>query len=145
MLLRSAGASCCRQPRRLSLRGCRNSSYGKREEEGAAMVEFAISADGTAMSQHDVFGDGQTQAGAAGFAGAGFVDAIKAFEETRQVLGGDSRAEILHIEFDAAASRAGAENDAAAGAAILHRIIDEIGKYLVDGFAKIGRASCRER
>ena len=65
------------------------------------MIEFALGADGAAVSQHDVFGDGQSQAGAAGFAGAGLVYAVEALEQARQVLGGNARTEILNIELDA--------------------------------------------
>src|ERR1700675_1232204 len=73
---------------------------GECEEEGAAAGEFAFGADGAAVGQHDVFGDGEAQAGAAGFAGAGFVDAIEAFEQAGQVLGGDAGAEIFDIKLD---------------------------------------------
>ena len=65
------------------------------------MVEFAFGADGAAVGEHDVLGDGEAEAGAAGFAGTRFVDAIEAFEKARQMFGGDAGAEILHIEFDA--------------------------------------------
>src|SRR6266581_3230674 len=55
------------------------------------------------------------------------------------MLGSNAGAKILNIkfdtEFDAARGRAGAEYDAAARAAILHRIVDQIRKDLVDGFA----------
>ncbi len=64
------------------------------------MAEFAFGADGAAVGEHDVLGDGEAEAGAAGFAGAGFVDAVEAFEEARQMLGGDAGAEILHVKFD---------------------------------------------
>ena len=103
------------------------------------MAEFTFRADGATVGEHDVFGDGEAQAGATGFAGAGFVDAVEALKETRQVLGGDAGAKILdvkfHSEFDAARGLARAEQDATSGAAILHGIVDEVGKNLVDGFA----------
>ena len=54
------------------------------------------------MGAHDVFGDGEAEAGAARFAGAGFIDAIEAFEEARKVLGRNAGAEITDIKFDAA-------------------------------------------
>ena len=103
------------------------------------MVEFAFGADGTTVGEHDVLGDGEAEAGAAGFAGAGFVDAVEAFEEARQMLGGNARAEILNIkfnpEFDATLGRARTQQDASASAAVLHRVVDQVGKDLVDGFA----------
>ena len=71
------------------------------------MVEFALRANGAAVRQHDVFGDGQPQSGAAGFAGAGFVDPVEALEQAIQMLGRNTGAKILNIEFDAVAISAG--------------------------------------
>ena len=99
------------------------------------MGEFAFGADGAAVGEHDVLGDGEAEAGASGFAGAGFVDAIEAFEQAREMLGGDAGAEILDEEFDGVGNGAGAENDASAGWAVFHGIVDQVGKNLVDGFA----------
>src|SRR5260221_9625393 len=104
------------------------SGGGQSEEKGGAVAKIAFGADGAAVGQHDVLGDGEAEAGAAGFAGAGFVDAIETFEEARQVLGGDTGAKILNIEFDsefdATLGGARSEQDASAGAAVLHRIVD---------------------
>src|SRR5258708_33506470 len=61
---------------------------GEGEEAGAAVAEFAFGADGAAVGEHDVFGDSEAEAGAAGFAGAGFVDSVEAVEEARQVVPG---------------------------------------------------------
>src|SRR5579859_1242970 len=125
--------------------GRRRMSLGSREgeQEGAAVVEVTFGADGAGVGAHDVLGDGQAEAGAAGFAGAGFIDAVKAFEEAGQMLGGDSGAEVTHIELDGAlraagrgcSHTAGAEFDAAAGPSVFHGVVDEVGEYLVDGFA----------
>lgn len=51
------------------------------------------------MGEHDVFGDREAKAGASGFAGAGFIDSIEAFEEARKMFGGDTRTEVLHTKF----------------------------------------------
>src|SRR5260370_42504374 len=55
------------------------------------------------------------------------------------MLGSNACAEVLNVkfdaEFDATRGGTGAEYDAAAGAPILHRVIDEIRKDLVNGFA----------
>ena len=99
------------------------------------MVEFAFGADGAAVGQHDVFGDGQAEASTAGFAGAGFVDAIEAFEQSRQVLGGDAGAEILNKEFNTANCGTRAQNNAPAGTAVFHGVVNEIGKHLMNCFA----------
>jgi hypothetical protein len=87
------------------------------------------------VGEHDVFGDRETQAGAPGFAGASFVHAIEAFEQPREVFGSDAGAEVLHEEFHAAGSGAGAKDDASASSPILEGIINQIRKYLMDGFA----------
>ena len=47
------------------------------------MREFAFGADGAAVGEHDVLGDGKAEASASGLAGTGLVDAIKALKETR--------------------------------------------------------------
>ena len=52
------------------------------------------------MSQNDMFGDGQPQAGAARFAGASLVHSVETLEQARQMLGRNAGAEILHIELD---------------------------------------------
>ena len=87
------------------------------------------------MGQHDVLGDGEAEAGASGFAGAGFVDAIEALEQAREVLGGNAGAEVLDEEFHGVGNGAGPEDDSSAGSAVLQRVVDQVGKDLVDGFA----------
>ena len=99
------------------------------------MGQFAFGADRSAVGQHDVFGDGKSEAGASGFAGAGFIDAIEALEETREVLGGNAGAEILYAEFDGVGKRPGAKHDASAGGSVFQGIVDQVGEDLVDGFA----------
>ena len=91
------------------------------------------------MGEHDVFGDGEAEAGASGFAGAGFVDPIEAFKETGKMFEGDAGAKILDEEFDGMRDGMSTENDAAAGVTLLRTvfqgIVDQVGKDLVDGFA----------
>lgn len=82
------------------------------------MGQFAFGADGTAVGQHDVLGNSQAEAGSSGFAGASLIDAIEAFEEAREVLGGNACAEILDAEFDGVGNRAGTEDDASAGSSV---------------------------
>ena len=84
------------------------------------------------MGKDDVFRDGKAEAGASGFAGTGLVDAVETFEETGQVFRGNAGAEILHVEFDATLVGAGTQDDAAAGASVLHGIVDQVGEDLVD-------------
>ncbi len=79
------------------------------------MGQVAFGADGAAVGEHDVLGDGEAEAGASGFAGAGFVDAIEAFEEAGKMFRGDAGAEVLDEEFYGAGNGAGAEDDSSAG------------------------------
>src|ERR1700733_16092121 len=111
------------------------SGNGEGKQKSRSVGEFAFGADGAAVGEHDVFGDGKAKAGASGFAGAGFVDSIEAFEEAREMFRGNACAEILHEEFDGMGNRAGAEDDASAGSTILQGVIDQVGKNLMNGFA----------
>jgi len=114
-------------------------SGGQSEQECRAVGEFAFGADGAAVGQHDVFGDSQAEAGASGFAGAGFVDAIETLEQAGQVFGTDACAEILDIEFNAVfrAPLRGvrAERDAFSRATVLHRVFNQVGKDLMNRLA----------
>ena|SRR5580700_6260717 len=87
------------------------------------------------MSEGDVFGDGKSQAGAAGLTGSGLIDSVEALEEAWKVFRGDARAEVADIKFDAALAITSAQNDLSAGCGILHRILNQVGEDLVDGFA----------
>ena len=112
-----------------SLRG------GESKQESRTMREFAFGTNRSTVGEHDVFSDGEAEAGASGFARAGFVDAIEAFEQAREVLGSDAGAEILHEELDCMRNRAGAEDDSPAGTTVLQSVVDQVGEDLVNGFA----------
>lgn len=99
------------------------------------MVEFTFRVDRAAVGKHDVFGDSEAKSSTTGFARAGFVDAIKTFEQAGQMLGGNARAEILYVELNTMLRRPGAQHNAAAGPAVLHRVVDEVREDLVDRFA----------
>src|SRR5271155_2837196 len=86
------------------------------------------------MGKHDVLGDGEAEARASGLAGAGFIDAIEAFEQARKMLGGDAGAEILDEEFDSVGNDARAKDDSSAGSSVLQGIVDQVGKDLMNGF-----------
>jgi hypothetical protein len=47
-----------------------------------------------------MFYDSEAQPSAAQFAGAGFIDTVKALGESRQILFGDSCTGICHCNFD---------------------------------------------
>ena len=63
------------------------------------------------MGEHNVLGNGKAKAGASGFARAGFVDTIEAFEQARKVLRGDARAKILDEEFHGVGNDAGSQDN----------------------------------
>ena len=65
------------------------------------MVELAFSADSTAMRENDVFSNGQAESGSTRFARTCFIDAVETLEKARQVLGGDTRSEVAHVELHA--------------------------------------------
>src|SRR5712671_5431003 len=87
------------------------------------------------MGQHDVFGDGQAEAGASGFAGAGFVDAIETFEQAWKMLGSDAGAKILDEEFNGMRNSAGSKDDSSSGSPVLQSVIDQVRKDLMNGLA----------
>src|ERR1700722_20964709 len=119
-----------KHPHPVRLGGARSAllSSWEGEQESAAVVEFAFGADGATGGEHDVLGDSEAEAGAAGFARSRFVDAIEALEKARQMLGSDARAEILHVEFDSTAGGARGADHAPAAAAAPPWIINEIPK-----------------
>src|SRR5690348_1865662 len=57
-------------------------------------AHVAIDPQTAAMHLDEVLGDGQTETGAAGFAGARDIDAVEAFEDARLVGFGDTDAGI---------------------------------------------------
>ena len=65
------------------------------------MRQFALRSDGTAVGEHDVLGNSQSEARAAGFPGASLINTIEALEQAGQVLRRNTGAEIPDVEFDA--------------------------------------------
>src|SRR4029079_3643918 len=98
--------------------------------ERAAVVQFAFGEDGAAVGKDDVLGDGEPEAGASAIARASFVDAIEAFEETTEVLGGDARAKIANVELHSVIDIARAEFDPLALIGVLAGIVNEVGEDL---------------
>ena len=90
------------------------------------MIEFALGADGAAMGKDDVFGNGEPQAGAARFAGAGSIHPVEAFKQASQVLGRNARAEILNVELDSLWYRPSSQDNAATLSGIFQSIVHQI-------------------
>ena len=77
-----------------------NRRQWEREMEGCALAQLALCPDAAAVGLDDVFDDGKTEAGAAGFARTRLVDAVEALEDALEVVGGDAGAEVLHGELN---------------------------------------------
>src|SRR5580704_4529360 len=95
----------------------------KSEQKRASMREFAFGADGAAVGEHDVLGDGEAEAGSSGFAGAGLIDTIKPLKQARKMFRGDAGAEILHEKLHCVRSRARPQHDSSAGSTVLRSIL----------------------
>ena len=80
-----------------------------------------------------MFNDGQSEAGATGFAGTGFVDAVEALEDAAEMLFRHALAEILDVKLDRVIVGASADYDAAARDSVLHGIFNEVAKDLGHG------------
>jgi hypothetical protein len=78
------------------------------------------------MGFYDVLGDGEAEACAADFAGAGCVDAIEAFEDALLIGEGDSDAGVGDGDNGFVIARGSAEIHAAAGRSVLHGVVEEI-------------------
>ena len=110
-------------------------SFWEGENEGAAASEFAYGADAALVGQDDVLGDGQAEACAAGLAGASFIDPIETLEKTRQMFGWDAGAEVTNIELNSLLCLLRAKIDAPAGTSVFHRVVNQVGEYLVNRLA----------
>ena len=78
------------------------------------MAELTLGPDAPTVRLHNVLHDGQAKAGAAGLAGAGFVDPVEALEDAAQVLLRHALAEVLDAELDDVVDPLCAHHDAAA-------------------------------
>ena len=84
------------------------------------------------MRVHDGFANGQTKSGASVGAGAGFVSAVKALEDVRDFLRGNSHAGVGNLEHSGAVFGAGADADFAVRLVIVNGVGDEVGDDLAE-------------
>src|ERR1700737_1037661 len=98
------------------------------------MIELALSADGSAVGEHDVFSNGQPQSRTAGLSGTRFVHSVKAFKQTTKVRGRYAGSEVANVELDRMLNRPRPQKDPTAGSTILKRIVDKVGEDLMDRF-----------
>src|SRR5689334_6151941 len=99
---------CLRESRSLSgdgIRLCvlgpcgifRKSGNRESEDECCPAAEFTFDADLAAMRVHDMTGDGETEAGPAGFARPRLVHAVEALKDAALMLKRDTGTEVLHV------------------------------------------------
>src|SRR3989442_13881789 len=86
------------------------------------------------MRQNNVLGDGESQAGATGFAGTGLIHTVETLKQAGKMLGRDAGPEVLHVELDAATGIAWPEHNLLARGGVLESVFNQVGKDLVDGF-----------
>jgi len=80
----------------------------------------------------DVFGDAEAEAGAAGFAGAGGIHAVEAFEDAFGIGEGNADAGVGYGDDGFARSGGGGDGDVAAGRSVLDSIVEEILQHVVE-------------
>ena len=83
------------------------------------------------MGAHDVSGDGEAEAGPAGFAVSAGFEALKGFEDAVEVGGGDAGAFVFDLDVYEAVDR-GVEDDLRA-AAVGESVADEVGDRAFEG------------
>ena len=106
---------------------------GQGEVELGAVAEFALGPDAAAVGLDDVLDDGEAEAGAAGFTGAGLVHTVESLEDAVEVLGGDAGAEVLDSELDGIFSELRADADTLARASVFEGVFNQVSEDLVHG------------
>src|ERR1051325_11982328 len=90
----------------------------QREIKRRALPRLAGRPDFPTVALHDVFHDRQAKAGAALFAGTGFVDAVKSFEHALERFRRNARTVVAHANLDGAVAVAGGDRDISLHAAV---------------------------
>jgi hypothetical protein len=92
----------------------------------------AFGPDLSAVELHDVFDDGEAESGAAGFAGAGFIEAIEPFEDALQGIGREAGAVVLDLDVDGlGVGFGGGDGDVSGLAAVLDGVVDQVEEHLL--------------
>src|SRR3569623_706659 len=100
--------------------------FGEVANEAAAAPQFALHPQLGVVTLQHVFDDGESEPGAASLTRTADVHPIKALGETRNVMGGDALAGILHFEVGAVGIGIPTQRDAAALRRVTHRIRNKI-------------------
>src|SRR5277367_2731357 len=105
---------------------------GEREGEFGALAYCAFYPEFAAVGFDDVFGDGEAEAGTAGFAGAGGVHTIEAFEDAFGIGEGDADAGIGDGDDGFARGGGGGDGDVSARRSVLDGVIEEILQHVAE-------------
>lgn len=103
----------------------------KKAGESAAPAHFAFDLEIAAVALEYVFGDSQSQSGAARFTGAPCVDAVKSFAEAGYVTSRDALSGVADREAGSRGITAPGELDEAAPGCVPYGVQDQIGKTAV--------------
>src|SRR5215469_15675072 len=96
-------------------------------------MQLALDANASLMREHDVFDDRQAKASPSGLTRARFIDAIKTLKEPRKMFRRDTGTEIADVKFGSELRFLHADRDLVALAGVLQRVVNQIGKDLMDG------------
>ena len=99
---------------------------GEGQGEGGAFAELACYRDGAVEEFDEEFDEGEADAVAAGFAGAGFVDAVEAVEDAREVGGADPDAVIGDGELELVGDLPALQVDGAALLCVLDGVLGQV-------------------
>src|SRR5579859_2569220 len=101
-------------------------SNGDTEMKARSFPDSALNPEASTMGLHDMAGDGEAQAGAAGFAGTGGVYPVEALENSLLLCLGDSNTRVGDGDHDVAI-RAGRRNlNFSAGGCVLQGVVQKI-------------------
>src|ERR1035437_4078261 len=121
------GVKLFRPSRRLVRREC--------EQECGTLANGAFPARGATERRHQVLDDGKTQTGATQLSRAGLIHPVEAFEEARQIFGGNPDSGVADVYLDVPAGRARAHRDPASRGREFDGIVQQVAENLRYGLA----------
>jgi hypothetical protein len=98
----------------------------ERKPKGGSDAQFALDLDASTDGDRQVFDDGQSQAGPPGFSRTGFVDRVKPFEDTVEILSRNSDPLVDDKQFDSIVVRLGLEGDLSSAFGVANRVAQEV-------------------
>ena len=99
---------------------------GQGQPYGGARALVGCQADGAVVTQNDLTGDGQTQAGASGFPGAGLIHPVKTFKDPVAVFFRDTDAVVAYFHPYFRFRGSGGNDDVAAVGSVLDGIAENV-------------------